>query len=153
MGSSSKFIVHGIQLGTFQHAVNLRNIRADQYENRIAGQIYYGPLCYGLEKDGGLDLFNRAAASVIALTIAGKAEWPGFQGRDGFDEIATRFRYGGAKSPILTCYSTRHSGDGKLYESYLQEWEKNGDVTAIPLSTDGQVFVEIFKKFLTSLNL
>ena len=64
---SSKVIAHGMSVGNFIHAVNLKYDRNDMYQNRIGGQIFDSPVYGGPIKSGGLE---RIVEGIVLTTLS-----------------------------------------------------------------------------------
>ena len=140
---SSKVIVHALSIGCFFHTNLLCNNPVEDYQNRIACQIYDSPTYAGKMKNGGFEKIIDAYVEVamnkskirspilkkILRVLAIKC----FQSKvDYWDDVYSNWESKSIYAPILTFYSSDDKlCDATRYEELVNKWKIEGvDVTA-----------------------
>ena len=172
---TSKIIAHGMSVGNFIHAVNLKHDTNHSYQRRIAGQIFDSPVYGGSIHSGGLErivegivettLSNSKIRSAILRRLLTKAACSAVKpNANVFDDYITSFVTQSVNAPILTFYSSNDVMlDSKKYDLVVKEWKEKGanvnafcfdnSVHAQHIIRHPEAFKDNFTKFLSSLDL
>ena len=168
---SSKVIVHAMSIGNFVHSNLLYYNTKDDYQNRIACQIYDSPSYGGKMNTGGFEkiidayvetaLIKAKMRSPILEIVLKETAIKYFQSRmDYWDNVVSNWESKSTNAPILNFYSSNDSFcDTIIYEELMNQWKLNGaDVTAINFETSPHVkhllqYPEVYEQNLTDFLL
>ena len=140
---SSKVIIHAISVGHFIHSNLLYHNLVEDYQNRIACQIYDSPVYAGKMKIGTFE--KIIDAYVTAVLIKSRIRSPVlerilkvmsakcFQPKiDYWDEMYSNWESKSIYAPILTFYSSDDKFcDATRYEELMNNWKIKGvDIAA-----------------------
>ena len=140
---SSKVIIHAISVGHFIHSNLLYHNLVEDYQNRIACQIYDSPVYAGKMKIGTFE--KIIDAYVEAVLIKSKIRSPVLEKIvkvmatnccqpkiDYWEDLRSNWESKSIYAPILTFYSSDDKlCDATRYEELMNKWKIEGvDITA-----------------------
>ena len=140
---SSKVIIHAISVGNFIHSLLLYHNLVEDYQSRIACQIYDSPMYGGKMKIGGFEksidnlvenaLIKSKIRSPLFERILKVMAIKCFQTKINYwDDVVSTWESQSIYAPILTFYSSDDKFcDATRYEELMNKWKIGGvDIAA-----------------------